>query len=143
MQRVTAGRPLLFESAEEMQSKIDEYFAYCDNRIQHIYSAKSEGVIELLNPAPYTTHGLARTLGCHRSTLNNYEKNDKFFDTIKAAREKIAEDVETRLMEKNATGAIFNLKNNFGWKDEQTQNVNIKDSADILKQARTRAGSST
>jgi hypothetical protein len=64
--------------------------------------------------------GLARRLGVDRETILNYSKKEQFFGTIRAAREKVHEDVETRLMAtRNEKGAIFNLKNNFGWKDQQ------------------------
>ena len=112
------GRPLTFKTPEELEAKIEEYFAYCDNRIQQVYSAKADGVIEVINPAPYTMSGLALRLGLDRRSLLNYAETDEFFPTLKAARERVQEDVETRLMEKQATGAIFNLKNNFGWVDE-------------------------
>ena len=115
---MTAGRPLLFKTAKEMQKKIDEYFDFCDNRIQLVYSAKSDGVIEIVNPAPYTMSGLALSLDMDRKSLLNYSKKEQFFPTIKRAKQKVHSDVETRLMEKNAVGAIFNLKNNFGWKDK-------------------------
>ena len=115
---MTAGRPLLFKTAKEMQKKIDEYFDFCDNRIQQVYSAKSDGVIEIVNPAPYTMSGLALSLDMDRKSLLNYSKKEQFFPTIKRAKQKVHSDVETRLMEKNAVGAIFNLKNNFGWKDK-------------------------
>lgn len=118
------GRPLLFKTVEELEKKINEYFDYCDNRVQQVYSPKSDGVIEVINPAPYTMSGLASHLGVDRKTLLNYSKNDEYFPTIKAAREKVHADVETRLMEKNATGAIFNLKNNFDWKDQTQQDIN-------------------
>lgn len=117
------GRPLKFQSADELQEKIDEYFDYCDNRIQQVYSPKQERVIEVINPAPYTMSGLASFLGVDRDTILNYGKKEEFFGTIKAARERVHADVETRLMEKNATGAIFNLKNNFGWEDKTVQKL--------------------
>jgi len=114
------GRPLIFEDPEEMQEAIDEYFDFCDNRIQHVYNAKAGGVIEIINPAPYTIMGLARTLNMTRETLLQYEKKDAFSDTIKRAKQKVAEDVETRLLDGgNATGPIFNLKNNFGYVDKK------------------------
>lgn len=114
------GKPLRFKTVEALEAAISEYFDYCDNRIQHVYSPKAEGVIEVIDPAPYTMAGLARRIGLSRQALMEYSHKEKYGDAIKAAREKVHEDVETRLMEKNATGAIFNLKNNFGWKD-QTQ----------------------
>ena len=46
------GRPLAFKSVEELQSKIDEYFDFCDNRIQQVYSKKQDAVIEIINPEP-------------------------------------------------------------------------------------------
>lgn len=112
------GRPLKYKTVEELQAAIDEYFKYCDNRIQQVYSPKAEAVIEVINPAPYTMSGLALAIGMDRRTLLDYSKRDPFLPTIKAAREKVHADVETRLMEKQATGAIFNLKNNFGWVDQ-------------------------
>ncbi|MEI7478554.1 MAG: terminase small subunit [bacterium] len=106
-----------YKTLKELQDKIDEYFMFCDNRIQHVYSPKAESVIEVIDPAPYTMSGLARSMGIDRDTLNNYSHREAYFGAIKAARERVHEDVETRLMEKQATGAIFNLTNNFGWRD--------------------------
>lgn len=111
-----AGRPLLYKTPEEMQKIIDEYFDWCDNRaVKTINGDGKEYMVS--SSAPYTMSGLARRLGMDRRTLIDYAHKDEFLPTIKAARERVHEDVETRLMEKQATGAIFNLKNNFGWKD--------------------------
>ncbi len=111
-----------FKTVDDMQSAIDEYFDYCDNRTQQVYMQKLNQMVEMIKPAPYTILGLCRILGITRQTLLNYEKNEiykKFFDTVKEAKLKIAEDVETRSIEGNAAGPIFNLKNNFGYKDSQ------------------------
>lgn len=119
-------RPLTFKTPEEMQDVINEYFDYCDNRIKTIWDDDKQKEIAVTNPAPYTMHGLARALKIDRRTLIDYTELDKFLPTIKAARERIAEDVETRLMDGRAqTGAIFNLKNNFGWKDETHTDVDL------------------
>lgn len=120
------GRPLIFKSVEELQEKIDEYFDWCDNRTKSIYIKELGDNMEVSAPAPYTMSGLARRLGIDRDTLLNYSKKEEFFGTIKAARERVQEDVETRLMEtSNQSGAIFNLKNNFGWKDKTEVDTNI------------------
>lgn len=116
------GRPPLYTNAEELENNISEYFDWCDNRIQQVYDKKSGEVIEVINPAPYTMSGLAYFLHMDRDSLLNYSKKKDFFGTIKAARDRVAQDVENRLMEGgNAAGAIFNLKNNFGWKDVSQQ----------------------
>jgi len=114
------GRPKLYTSVDEVASIIEEYFDYCDNRIQHIYSAKADGVIEVINPAPYTMSGLAVKLGMDRRSLLNYSKDEQFFPTIKAARDKVEADIEERMNDKQTftPGLIFNAKNNFGWVDQ-------------------------
>lgn len=113
------GRPPAFNSVEELEQAINEYFDHCDNRIRHVYDKKSGTVLEIIDPEPYTMAGLAYAIGIDRKTLYNYSKHQDFFPTIKKARSKVQTDVERRLMEGQATGAIFNLKNNFGYKDEQ------------------------
>lgn len=79
---------------------------------------------------PYTMHGLARALDCSRQTLLRYEDYDDaepFCDAIKRARERVAEWTEDRLHTKgfHPAGAIFSLKNNFGWSDVQQVQVNV------------------
>jgi len=60
-----------------------------------------------------------------RRTLLNYSKDDKFFPTIKKAKRKIEAYLEEKLVTDGGTGIIFNLKNNYGWKDKQeTVNLN-------------------
>jgi len=113
------GRPVKYSTVEELQNIINEYFEWCDNRA--IKKADDTGKEFFVSfPAPYTMSGLARRLGLSRQGLIEYSQKDEFSDAIKDAREKIHEDVETRLMDGKAqSGSIFNLKNNFGWKDEQ------------------------
>lgn len=119
------GRPLAFKSVEELEQKIEEYFTFCDNRIQQIYSAKQDAVIEVINPEPYTMSGLAYHIGIDRDTILNYSKKEEYFGTIKRARDKVQADVERRMNDKNTftPGLIFNAKNNFGWKDRTETDI--------------------
>lgn len=98
------GRPLKFNSAEEMQTAINQYFAKCD-----------------AEDRPYTVSGLAVALDTTRRTLLDYEEKDEYSHTIKKAKAKIEAYNEEMLYNKNipTTGVIFNLKNNYGWKDKQ------------------------
>lgn len=113
------GRPPIFKTAEEMQKVIDEYFQWCDDRAIKIYDDKTQTEKMISSPAPYTMSGLARRLGFSRETLSNYKEKTGFLDTIKAARDRVEEDVESRMNDKHTftAGLIFNAKNNFGWKD--------------------------
>ena len=105
-----AGRPRKYNKVEDMEIAIDKYFQECD--------AKEE---------PYTMSGLALALGfdSRRSLINycDYEDEEEkgFLPTIKRARAKCEFDIERGLLsgKYNPTGAIFNLKNNYDWKDKQ------------------------
>ena len=59
-------------------------------------------------------------LGTGRNVLIDYENREEFSNTIKRAKllcENYAE--ESLFLGKNVAGAIFNLKNNYGWKEKQ------------------------
>ncbi len=107
------GRPLKFQSVKELREKIDAYFKNCD-------------VIE----EPYTITGLAVALDTSRKVLVEYEDKEEFSNTIKAAKDKCEKQIEVMALKGkfNPAFSIFNLKNNYGWKDktEADQNVNVK-----------------
>ena len=125
------GRPLAFKSVEELQTKIDEYFAYCDNKTKEIHSDKL-GDMVVPDPEPYALSGLAVWLGVDRRTLLNYESKDEFFPTIKQAKSRVEADLERRMNHKDTftPGLIFNVKNNFGWieQPQMLQQINVGDS---------------
>jgi len=121
LQRNPVGKPLRYKTVKAMQTAIDDYFAYCDNRTREVFIEKLGETIVISNPAPYTMVGLARSLGLSRQALLEYKARDGYGDTIKDARLRVEEYNENQLHEgRNAAGVIFNLKNNFGWVD-QTQ----------------------
>lgn len=100
------GRPVKYETPEEMQVIIDQYFKDCKENKEHP-----------------TVTGLALSLNMTRKGLIDYENKDnpEFGNTIKKAKAKVENYIEQRLYENNVTGCIFNLKNNFGWKDKTEQ----------------------
>jgi len=96
--KIKKGRPLLFESEEEMQEAIDRYFD----------TAKTP-----------TISGLAYELGfVSRQSFYDYEKRDDFSYTIKRARLRIEMMYEEKLVGNNVAGPVFALKN-LGWSDKQ------------------------
>lgn len=97
-----------YKTLEELQEAIDKYFRE-DAMVKM-------GEHEMFAP---TMSGLAYSLGMCRKTLLNYSNKDEFLHTIKDARNRIAAALEQRLYFSNPTGVIFNLKNNFDWKDKQ------------------------
>ena len=111
------GRPLKFQSVEELEVKIEEYFNSCyEERIEPL------GIKRMVKVKHPTVTGLAVALDTDRQTLLNYEERPEYFDTIKRAKSRIEAELEQLMLDptnRNATGAIFNAKNNFGWKDKQ------------------------
>ena len=103
------GRPKKYSTVEEMEEIIEEYFNLCNKK-----------------RLPYTVSGLALALDMTRETLLRYEENNEFSDTIKRAKQRVEGYAEMCLFKSGiATGVIFNLKNNFGWKDKSELDTNI------------------
>ena len=115
------GRPLLFKTNEELQSKIDAYFVWADE-----------------NKKPYTISGLALFLETDRATLIRYGERDEFYNTIKKAKQKVESQFEERSLmgEYNPTISIFLMKNNFGYKDKVDLNVESVEEDAISKALR-------
>ena len=95
-----AGRPPKYKTPEEMQEVIDNYF---------------ESLSDEEKP---TISGLAYMLHMSTEALRNYEQKDEFLVTVKEAKQRVEMALEQHLFGTAVTGAIFNLKNNFGWKDK-------------------------
>lgn len=152
------GRPLKFKSVEELQKKIDDYFADCDPHVEEVSewveARDSKGQLKkdenglnylvevkhkvMTKQKPYTITGLALALDTSRETLLDYEKGKyddddpiedhkpEFSDTIKRAKIKCQNYAEVMLFANSPTGAIFNLKNNYGWKDKTETDLTSK-----------------
>lgn len=144
---MAGGRPLKYSSVEELKSLIDKYFNDCDPHMEEItewvQARDSKGNLKkdenglnylvqvthkvMTKQKHYTITGLALAIGTNRTTLVNYEAKDEFIDTIKEAKNKVEAYWENLLVEGNATGTIFNLKNNYGWKDKTEQELSNPD----------------
>ena len=99
------GRPLMFKTPKELKDKIDEYFLLC----------KTTGTRPFLSE-------MAVFLGTTRETLREYKGRKSYVDALEEAKSKCEVELERNLIEGkvNPTGSIFNLKNNYGWKDQQS-----------------------
>ena len=97
------GRPLKFETVDELQHKIADYF-------------------ETVPKEEWTITGLALHLDTYRQTLINYEVREDFMDTIKRAKLMVEHSYEIDLKKHGRTGTIFALKN-FDWKDKTETDI--------------------
>jgi len=147
MAKHPGGRPLKFKSLIELQEKIDAYFADCDphviDTLEWVEARSKDGkllkddnglnyLVEvhhkvMTKQKPYTITGLALALDTSRETLLDYEDKAEFSDTIKKAKIRVQNYVEQSLMTSNPIGAIFNLKNNYGWRDKTEQDLHVKE----------------
>ena len=130
---MSAGRPPIFKSAQDIEKKIEEYYSFIQGEFEmKEVSSPLTGEPELKKvyskePETPSITGLALYLGFEsRQSIYDYEKNGEFSYTIKRAKLKIESHYEQHLLTKVSTGAIFALKN-FGWTDKQEieNNVNI------------------
>lgn len=104
--RPGAGRKLMFETPEDMERVVMEYFTYCVDE-----------------DVPPTMAGLAKALGFKsRRSLFDYRGRDDFNHVIEYAKLCIEQHRVEALVsgrDCNVAGAIFDLKNNFGYADKQ------------------------
>jgi len=104
------GRPLKFETAEQLEAAIEKYFDQ--------FTKKGK---RALNESRPTITGLVLFCGFEsRQSFYAYEQKPGFSYTIKRARSRIENIYEQSLLTaRNAAGPIFALKN-LGWRDEQS-----------------------
>lgn len=68
---------------------------------------------------PPSIAGLCLSLGICRDTWAAYAKDEVFSDTVTRARGRVEAYLVGRLETKGARGVIFNLQENFGWKERK------------------------
>lgn len=138
MSKNKVGAPPYYTSVEDMQEKIDAYFAECRERVM----TDSDGNVlygkngkPLTYPEkPLTITGLALALGFNsRQSLLNYQGKAEFVDTIMRAKAEVERYAEERLFDKDgANGAKFSLANNFeGWKEKQQIEAEVNNDVTI------------
>ena len=122
------GRPkkgLKFETPEKMEAIINAYFLKC---------AEKETIP--------TMSGIGVALDVARSTIQDYRERDGYDEVLRRAKGICERHLEERLLSgKNPIGAIFILKNGYGWKDKSTlEHDAATNLADIFKRAYTNKG---
>lgn len=108
---MAGGRPPKFETPEEMEALIADYF-------------ENEPIL--------TMTGIALHLGfCDRKSMYEYEQKPKFTHTIKRVRAMIENSYEKSIASgQGNAGHIFALKN-FGWSDKTQQEISGPDGSAV------------
>lgn len=133
------GRKPTFTSAEEMQEKIDAYFASCEPVLLRDGDGtpmlNKNGEPVWYGGKPLTMAGLALALGfTSRQSLLNYKAKKEFMDTVMRARLRVEQYAAERLFDRDAQrGAQFTLAYGFGYardaedgKSREVQSVKIE-----------------
>lgn len=138
MSENNVGRPPMYNTAEEMQEKIDAYFEDCKGRILYddegMPFRDKYGMPIIVDVKPLTITGLALALGfASRQALLNYQAKEEFHDTITRAKARVEQYAEERLYDKDgANGAKFSLANNFeGWREKQQIEADVNSQVNI------------
>lgn len=140
-----AGRPMKFSSPEQLEELIQEYFDSItisvprtkantnpdkdvdDDFREPILNNLWEQIIDTEWASIPSILWLCEYLGIHRSTFIEYEEQKQFSNTIKVAKQRIEKyNAEQLYRKEQVTGIIFNLKNNFDWKDKTEVDNNTK-----------------
>jgi len=115
------GRPKAFETIEQLNFIIEQYIAS-----------------RLATEKPFTMLSFYIYADISKETGSQYiggtydDDNKKFSDSLKKLKDICEAYAEEQLFtNKNTAGIIFNLKNNFGWKDKtevehQVTNIDVK-----------------
>jgi len=90
-----------FSTPQQLEIRVASYFEHQDREKQ-----------------PYTITGLALYLDISRTTLLKYAGRSAYGKIVRRGKMKCEEYAEKQLfLAKNPVGIIFNLKNNYGWRD--------------------------
>lgn len=128
-----------YKTAEEMQEKIDEYFADCEGHIavdeagDPLLDKRGNPIV--LGAHPPTVTGLALFLGLKsRQALLNYQGRKQFNDAVTRAKSRIEAYTEGRLFDKDGfQGARFSLERNFkGWREEDEATADVLSKLDAV-----------
>ena len=128
---MNAGRPKKYKSKKALADAIERYFRSISRTIQaqdaygqNIFNDDDEAIMVTQYIRPPSISGMCLYLGIDRSTWGNYcdEKlHPEFGDVTALTRSRIEAWLEEQLLmrEKGVQGIIFNLQNNYGWKQKQ------------------------
>ncbi|GAF78908.1 unnamed protein product, partial [marine sediment metagenome] len=99
-----------YKTVAALEERIDNYF------YDSVYDEDGK---EREKRKHVSVTGLALHLGFEsRQSITDYQERDEFFSVIRKAKLMIENYLEEKLFNNNVAGVIFNLKNNYDWKDK-------------------------
>jgi len=118
MAKHPGGRPMKYNTREDLENAIDNYFDECKLNKKTIIT--KDGILDVISPKVPTIAGLAYAIGVDRQTVYNYEKNQEYFDIIKRARDYILAEIESAAINDDVNnGPVIFVMKNYGYSDKQ------------------------
>lgn len=127
------GRPRKIQSVKEMETKWEEFKAWCDNQtvLTHDFSSKNSEFVsaELKRSITYTIEGFALYVGMTRQAFYEYYANNpKFVDIVTRMREECELDArrkfELEMLSSNLAGLWMSK---YGYTTKTDQNITVPD----------------
>lgn len=127
---MAAGRPKKY-TKKGLGKAVEGYFASISRKVrvldedgEAVYNDVGESIWVTEYISPPTVSGLCLYLGIDRSTWQNYadrELHPEFQEITAYAKMRMEAYLEEQLLtrEKNVQGLIFNLQNNYGWREKR------------------------
>lgn len=129
------GRPMLFNTPEELWEAACAYFKWADeNPIGNpkFVNSGGESTVDYLPiPRPYTMEALCLHMGTSSQCLDNYAKKEEFFGIVK----KIKDTVRSQKLEGAAAG-MYNaniIARDLGLRDNQDVTMTVQTHEEWLK----------
>ena len=118
MDKHPGGRPMKYNTREDLENAIDNYFNEC--KLNKKTMITKDGILNVSSPKVPTIAGLAYAIGVDRQTVYNYEKNQEYFDIIKRARDYILAEIESAAINDDVNnGPVIFVMKNYGYSDKQ------------------------
>lgn len=108
---------------EQLFEKAKEYFKKCEETIISYDKATLKTITK-----PKTLSWLCLWLWVAKDYISEKAKDESYSETIKQIRLEVENSIEEWILQGsyNPTSWIFNLKNNFDWKDKTEVDSNVK-----------------
>lgn len=145
---MTAGRPKKYKSKKALAEAIERYFSSISRTIpaqealtgNEIYNDDGERIMLTQYVRPPSICSMCLYLGIDRSTWQNYcdaQLHPELQDITQTARARIEAYLEEQLLtrEKGLQGIIFNLQNNYGWKQKTEMELGEKTRQTVTAQS--------
>ena len=139
-----AGRPRKYATKKALSYAVERYFRSIsrtrpamDQMGRRIQNDDGEDIVVLEYVVPPSVGSLCLYLGIDRSTWQNYCDDPALAPVTALTRARIEAYLEEQLLtrEKGLQGIIFNLQNNYGWRQKQEVELGDKTRRSVERQS--------